>query len=84
MEEIGIIASVIAAIAAIASLWFSVSTSKGYILKRIERKEQKIRDIDYKLALQYGLAYRACGSMTPLDEKRRKLEEEIIELRRKL
>lgn len=84
MEEIGIIASVIAAVAAIATFYFSVRTSKGNILKRIDRKEQQIREIDHKLTLRHGLNRSTGGPITPLDEKRRKLQEEINELRRKL
>ena len=84
MEQIGILASVIAAVAAIATLCFSVRTSKGNILKRIDRKEQQIREIDHKLNLRYGLNRGSGGPITPLDEKRRRLQEEINELRRKL
>lgn len=84
MEEVGIIASMIAAVAAIATLYFSVRTSKGNILKRIDRKEQQIREIDLKLALRHGLNRGTGGPITPHDEKRRRLQEEINELRRKL
>lgn len=55
MELLGIILSAIAAIAAVATLWFSVRTSKGNIHKRIKRKEEQIREIDNKLIPKYGL-----------------------------
>ena len=84
MEQLGIIASVIAAVAAIATLCFSVRTSKGSILKRIDRKEEKIREIDHKLNLRYGLDRNPGGPISPLDNKRRKLQEEINELSRNL
>ena len=84
MEQIGIIASVIAAFAAIATLWFSVRTSKGNILRRIDRKEQQMREIEHQLTLRYGLNRGSGGPITPLDEKRRRLQKEIIELKRKL
>ena len=84
MEEIGIIASVIAAIAATATFWFSVRTSKGNILRRIDCKEKRIREIDNKLILRYGLNRHPGSPITSLDEKRRKLQEEINNLKRKL
>ena len=84
MELIGIIASVIAAVAAIASLCFSVLTSKGYLLKRINHKEEQIRKIDHMLYIKNGYKHISGGPITPLDEKRRKLEDEINELKCKL
>ena len=53
MELLGIILSAIAAIAAVATLWFSVRTSKGNIHKRIKRKEEQIREIDNELIHKY-------------------------------
>lgn len=84
MEQIGIIASMIAAVAAIATLWFSVRTSRGNILKRIDRKEEQIRNIDHKLDLLFGLNRGTGGPITPLVEKRRRLQERVKQLRRKL
>ena len=87
MELLGIILSAIAAIAAVATLWFSVRTSKGNIHKRIKRKEEQIREIDNKLIFKYGLnrgtGYTG-GPITSLDEKRVRLQQEINELRLKL
>lgn len=84
MEKIGIISSVIAAIAALAALWFSVRTSKGSILKRIDKKEAQIRKIDDQLFRMNGLHGRFPRVITPLDERRNKLQAEIDDLKRKL
>ena len=84
MELLGIILSAIAAIAAVATLWFSVRTSKGNIHKRIKRKEKQIREIDNKLIHKYGLNRGTGGPITSLDEKRVRLQQEINELRLKL
>ena len=81
METIGMIASIIAALGTVANFWFSIRNSKGYILKQIERKEEKISKIDYQLAIRYGLN-RGLHESTPLDLKRSKLQEEIEELRK--
>ena len=75
------IASIIAALGTVANFWFSIRNSKGYILKQIERKEEIIRQIDYQLAIRYGLN-RSLHEPTPLDEKKSKLLEEIEELRK--
>ena len=84
MEMIGIIASVVAAIAAIAGLWFSLRSSKGSILKRIDRKEQQIREIDNAIIQRFGLNGGNVRAMTPMDAKRNRLCKEIAELKRKL
>ena len=84
MELLGIILSAIAAIAAVATLWFYVRTSKGNIHKRIKRKEEQIREIDNKLIIKYGLNRGTGGPITSLDEKRVRLQQEIDELRLKL
>lgn len=84
MELIGIISSVVAAIVALATLWFSVRTSKGSILKRIDKKEAQMRIIDDMMLRQNGLYGRFPRVITPLDEKRDKLQSEIDALKRKL
>ena len=84
MELIGIISSVVAAIAAVITLWFAIRNSKGEILKRIEKKENKIRRIEHQLILKYGLNRGRGGFVTPLDEEKSRLQAEIVELRRKL
>ncbi len=84
MEMIGIISSVVAAIAALATLWFSVRTSKGSMLKRMDKKEAQIRRIDDQQIRMYGLNGRFPNVITLLDEKRRKLQYEIDKLKRTL
>lgn len=84
MELVGIITSIIAAIAAIIALWYTIGASKGSILKRIDRKERQIQDIDNQLVRRYGLNRGSGGFITPLDEKKAKLQAEIAELRRRL
>lgn len=83
MENIGIIASVIAAFAAIATLWVTVRNTKGNILKRIDHKEDLIRRIDDQQIRMYGL-HKHPTYITPLDEKKSKLHSEINDLKRKL
>ena len=84
MEIIGIIASVIAAVAAIIALWYTIGASKGNILKRIDRKERQIQEIDNQLVRLYGLNRGSGGFITPLDAKKSKLKAEIAELKRRL
>ena len=54
MNNIGIIASVIAAVATIIMLFFSIRNSKGNLTKRIERKERKINKIENSYWRKYG------------------------------
>ncbi len=81
---IGAIASIIAAIVAYVSLRFTIRNSKGYILKQIDNKKNQIRKIDIRLVNTYGLNRGQCHPITPLDEQKERLEEEINELQRKL
>lgn len=83
MNETGIIASVIAAIAAIITLVFTIRNSKGNVIKRIEKKKRQIQDLDFQFSKTYGL--NANMSMHyPTSMKKRKLEEEIEDLRKKI
>ena len=86
MNTIGIIASIIAAITGIVAMItgiVAIRNSKGNVIKRIERKQQEIRDLDNQFARTYGL--NANMSMySPYWEKKDKLEAEINELRKKI
>ena len=84
MELVGIISSVVAAIAAIVAVCFAVRTSKGNIHRRIDKKEAQIRRIDDQMIRKYGINGRRYNVITPLDEKRRRLQSEISELQRML
>ena len=58
MNSIGIIASIIAAITGIAGMIIGIITlrnSKGNVIKRIERKEQQIYEIEQQFTKEYGL-----------------------------
>ena len=81
---IGSIASIIAAVVAYMTLRFTVRNSKGYILKQIDKKKKRIREIDIRLVRAYGLNRGRGHPITPLDEQKEKLEAEINELQRKL
>lgn len=83
MDNIGIIASVIAAVVAIITLFFTIRNSKGNVIKRIERKQNQIHEIETRFYRSYGL--NANLSMHyPTLEKKNKLEAEINELRKKI
>ena len=83
MNEIGIIASVIAAIAAIITLIFTIRNSKGNVIKRIERKQRQIQDLNTQFARTYGL--NANMSMHyPFWERKEQLEKEIQELKKRI
>lgn len=84
MDIVGIVASVVAAIVSVIALIFTVRNSKSYILKRIDRKEKIIQNIDFRLVQLYGSNRRQGGIITPLDERKSKLQKEIEELKRKL
>ena len=83
MDEIGIIASVIAAIAAIITLVFTIRNSKGNVIKRIERKQREIRELNNRFVRTYGLNANM-RMHYPTQEKKDKLEAEINELRKKI
>ena len=83
MNNIGIIASVIAAVVAIITLFFTIRNSKGNIIKRIEREQRQIHEIENHFYRSYGLNANM-GMHYPTSAKKRKLEEEIEELRKKI
>ena len=82
MDIIGVV-TVIGAAAAVVGTIHVIRSSKGSILRRIDRKEAQIRKIEHALVLKYGLN-RGLGPLDPLDEKKLKLQNQIIELRRRL
>ena len=83
MNNIGIIASVIAALVAIITLFFTIRNSKGNVIKRIERKQQEIHDIENDFYRTYGL--NATTRMHyPTQAKIDKLNNEIAELRKRI
>ena len=83
MESIGVIASVIAAIAAVLTLVVTIRNTKASILRRIDSKERYVHKIENDQYREYGLNRRS-NVITPMDEKKHKLQSEINELRRRL
>ena len=83
MNYISIIASVIAALAAVITLIFTIRNSKGNVIKRIERKQRAIHDLEQRFCRTYGLNDDMRRHYDIL-EKREKLEKEIEELRKKI
>ena len=83
MNELGIIASVIAAIAAILTLIFTIRNSKGNVIKRIERKQQQIQDLEQSFFEAYG-PIAEIRQHYDIQVKKEKLEAEINELRKKI
>lgn len=71
-------------IVTVATLRFTVKNSKGYLHKEIDKKTEQIRQIEHNEVLKYGLNGRSPRTITPEDEKKEQLENEISELKRKL
>lgn len=83
MNEIGIIASVIAAIATIITLIFTIRNSKGNVNKRIERKQAQINALEQRFFQTYGPR----GEMRQhyeIQMHKEKLEKEIQELKKRI
>lgn len=86
MDSIGTIASIIAAITGIVGMVtgiIAIRNSKGNVIKRIEKKERQIQDLDYQFSMRFGLDANM-STHYPTLMKRQKLEEEIEELRKKI
>lgn len=82
---IAFIASIIAAIAAMATFRYTKRMSRGNIKRRIAAKERQISDIQNQIYRRYGLRDNGTGrALSPLDMKKRKLQEEIEDLRLEL
>lgn len=84
IDLITVIFSIIAAIAAIITLIFTIQNSKSYILHKIDKKEQEIRNIEDSLVRQFGHNRGRMSPITQRDIKKRKLKEEIEQLKRRL
>ena len=86
MNDIGTIASIIAAITGIVAMItgiVAIRNSKGSVIKRIERKQREIQELETQFAKTYGLNANM-NMHYPTSAKKRKLEEEIEELRKKI
>ena len=92
MEKVGIIvsvvgavASIIAAVAGVVTYKFTKKMSRGNIRRQIAAKERQISDIQNQIYRRYGLNDNGTGrALSPLDMKKRKLQEEIEDLRLEL
>ena len=78
------IVKIIGACAAIIGTCYTISNSKKSILRKIDRKEAQVHKINHELSSRYGLDRGPCHPITPLDEKKQKLENQIAELKRML
>ena len=76
------IIKIIGAVAAVVGTSYSIWNSKSSILRRIERKEKKIRQIDNELDVRYGLNRGSCHPLSCLYTKRQKLSSQIESLQR--
>ena len=83
MNNIGIIASVIAAVATIIMLFFSIRNSKGNLTKRIERKERKINKIENRFCKVYG-PMAEVSHHYPTYMKIERLNNDIAKLRKRI
>lgn len=71
-------------IVTVATLKFTVKNSKGYLLKEIDKKEEQIRRIEHNEVMKHGLNGRFPVTVTPEEEQKELLKQEIAELKRKL
>ena len=78
--DIGTIASIIAAVVATVTLFFTIRNSKWNILKRIERKEQIIRELRNQYLRSYGLQSNM-NPNHPIYKKIERLEKSVEELK---
>ena len=86
MNDIGTIASIVAAITGIVAMItgiVAIRNSKGNVIKRIDRKQKQIQDLDNQFYRTYGLNANM-GMHYPTKEKKDRLEAEINELRKKI
>lgn len=79
---IGDIAAVIAAVTATLTLLYTVRNNKGNLLKRIERKEKEIHDIEQQQCRLYGINGRF--PMDSLYKRKERLKMDIENLKKKL
>ena len=86
MNDIGTIASIVAAITGIVAMFtgiISVRNSKGNIIKQIEQKQKQIHDLEQNFCKTYGLNDDMKRHYS-IQIKKEKLENEIEELRKRI
>ena len=85
VSAVGTIASIIAAIFGVKAYKYAKKMSRGNIRRQIAAKERQISDIQNQIYRRYGLNDNGTGrALSPLDMKKRKLQEEIEDLRLEL
>lgn len=87
MDTVGIICSIIAVLAGIITVIFSFlmwRDSKRHILKKIEKKELEISNLQNSLYRMYGASYSGRGPLDPLELEKRKLQSEVDYLKKLL
>ncbi len=86
MNDIGTIASIVAAITGIVAMItgiIAIRNSKGNVIKRIERKQRKIQEIGNQFARTYGLNSNV-SMHYPTYSKMSKLQKDIEELNKRI
>ena len=81
--DFGTIASIIAAITSIITLFYTIYNSKGNVRRRIERKQRKINELEFQFSKKYGLNANM-NQHYPTQRKKDKLENDINELKKEL
>ena len=83
MEIIATIASVIAALAAVITLCFTLKTSRANIRKKIARKNKKIGEIDRQIFLAQSDSV-SFVLIKKLEAKKKELQSDVETLKRDL
>lgn len=86
MNDIGTIASIIAAITGIVAMItgiIAIRNSKGNVIKRIERKQDQIHDLEQGFYRAYGLND-DMRRHYDIQVQKEKLEKEIQELKKRI
>ena len=80
MDIAGVVCSIIAAFTGIITVIFSYlmwRDNKRNLLKKIEKKEREINEIDNRRFRTFGPDYSGRGPINPLEAKKRKLQSEV-------
>ena len=81
--DIGTIASIVAALTGIITLFYTIYHSKGNVRRRIEQKRKKIAELEFQFSKKYGLNARM-SQHYPTQREKDKLEKDINELEKEL
>lgn len=87
MDIVVLVCSIIAAVTGVASLIVAILTrndGKRSLFKQIEKKEHQINEINNSLFRRFGADYSSRGPINSLEEKKRKLQSEVVYLKKLL